>query len=207
MSELFDIFIVTFTDINYLINFCEYTYNLSIYSQGTLWRVPASDPASFYLQQVNKVIDMLGYLPNGNEGITDFVPKSADAIAVSEIVDASLSYKIIEYNHHSMQGDLEKKKNTILLLANQLESQRDKLKQINKTLEEQIFFLFNNINIRHNNVDKESKDYKEYIAEMDKKELENWYDETYQLCLLAFLELDNLDRREKINDLKRKIGK
>ena len=42
---------------------------------------------------------------------------------------------------------------------------------------------------------------------MDKKEIESWYDETYQLCLIAFLELENIERTKKFNDLKEQISK
>ncbi len=42
---------------------------------------------------------------------------------------------------------------------------------------------------------------------MPKKQLEEWYDEIYQLSLLAFLELDNIERNRKISDLKDLIGK
>ena len=42
---------------------------------------------------------------------------------------------------------------------------------------------------------------------MSKDELESWYDETYQLCLLAFLELDNVERTKKVAELKASFGK
>ena len=51
------------------------------------------------------------------------------------------------------------------------------------------------------------KNYKETVAKMSKDELENWYDETYQLCLLAFLELDNVERTKKVVELKASFGK
>ena len=41
---------------------------------------------------------------------------------------------------------------------------------------------------------------------MDKQDLETWYDETYQLCLLAFLELNNVERTKKFDELKKKIN-
>ena len=37
---------------------------------------------------------------------------------------------------------------------------------------------------------------------MTEEEIEQWYDDTYQMCLLAFLELDHLDRKNRIDKLK-----
>lgn len=57
--------------------------------------------------------------------------------------------------------------------------------------------------IRRNNCDLNSKNYKEYTANMLIKELEFWYDEVYQLGLLAFLKLDNIEHTKQIGILKR----
>lgn len=159
----------------------------------------------FYLQQVSKVIESVGYMPVQDGSVTIFAPKSAETIAVSEIIDPSLSYKVIEYNHHTLQGNIEGKKSILLLLGDKLEAQRAKLKQINNTLEDSIFTLLNNLNLRHNNIDPESKEYNSFVATMPKKEIESWYDETYQLCLLAFLEIDSIERKQKVKALKQKL--
>ena len=65
----------------------------------------------------------------------------------------------------------------------------------------------NNMNIRHNNCAEGDKNYKKVVAKMSQDELESWYDETYQLCLLAFLELDNVERTKKVAELKASFGK
>lgn len=191
-------------DINYLVSFCEYTYNLVMYiPMGTFGYMGALTPNQTYMQQVLKVIDTIGYMSAQDNFVTIFVPKSAEAISVSEIVAPSLSYKVIEYNHYTLQGNLVEKKNILLLLYEKLEPQRPKLRQINKTMEDNIFTLFNNLNLRHNNIDEQIPEYyKPFVAEMSEKDLESWYDETYQLCLLAFLELDNIERKKKIKALK-----
>lgn len=191
-------------DLNYLILFCEYTYNLVLYLN---WNIPMTytginPPQQIYLQQIIKIIETIGYMPVQKDSVTIMVPKSQEAIAVSEIVSPALSYKVIEYNHHALQGNIEAKKSIILLLADQLESKREALRNVNKTLESNIFFLYNNMNIRHNNCDLTSKNYKEHTATMQKKELEVWYDEIYQLSLISFLELDNIERSKKIEILK-----
>lgn len=89
-----------------------------------------------------------------------------------EIVEDELSYKVIEYNHHLMHGDINKKKSIILLLSKILEAQRDTFNGLDKELATNIFFMFNNLDLRHNNRDKESKHYKECIAMMDDEDLE-----------------------------------
>lgn len=197
-------------DLNYLLLFCEYTYNflLCLNPLNSWGSFGINSPSQIYLQQIYRVIEEIGYMYSVNEkGITIFTPKSQEAISVSEIIAPELSYKVIEYNHHLLQGNIEKKKAILLLLADKLESKRAELKNINKTMETNIFTLFNNLNIRHDNCSKESSYYVEYVASMPKKDLEQWYDETYQLSLLAFLELDNVERNKKISALKDLIGK
>ena len=64
------------------------------------------------------------------------------------------------------------------------------------------------MNIRHNNVNPELKGkYKAYAAQMSNSELEKWYDETYQMCLLALLQIENLDRKAEFDKLKAEIEK
>jgi cell division protein ZapA (FtsZ GTPase activity inhibitor) len=145
-------------------------------------------------------------MPNEQKnGIIDYVPKDQAAISVAEIIDPDLSYKVIEYNHHSMKGDFSRKRDTILALADKLEPQRAELKKANSSLETDLFFLLNNINLRHNNNDPNGKNYKAYIAGMKQENLEEWYDDTYQMCLLAFLELDNKERKDRVKQLKQDI--
>ena len=198
----------------YLVRFCEFSYNLAVYSQEICSNLPKNEEAissqnemTFYVQQVLAVVEKIGYMPNHGKKVTDFVPVDQPAISVAEIIeDPELSYRVIEYNHYSMKGDLEQKRSTILVLADKLEAQQKKLKQINASLETDLFFLLNNINLRHNNTDPTGgKKYHPAVAEMGKEELESWYDETYQMCLLAFLELDNIDRKEKVCQLKQSI--
>ena len=55
--------------------------------------------------------------------------------------------------HVFIEPHFLEKKSVILLLADQLESKREALRNINKTLESNIFFLYNSMNIRHNNCD------------------------------------------------------
>lgn len=134
------------------------------------------------------------------------VRKSAATTAVAEIVEENLSYQIVKYNHHSLKGDIESKKAILLALGSELEPKRKDISEINKRLADDIFFMLNNLNLRHNNRSKSDKNYKEAVAKMRKTALEDWYDELYQMLLLAFLELDNKERSERVSELKTKIN-
>lgn len=143
------------------------------------------------------------YFDNGRVLIIEDKP---EVTAVTEIVEANLALDVIRYNHRSLQGEVELKKQILIALGAELEPKRKELQAINKQLSEDIFFMLNNINIRHNNRSKKDKSkYKECVAKMSKKQLEKWYDELYQMMLLAILLLDNAERTVKVKELKDKI--
>lgn len=201
--------------IDNLISLCEYIYNMLMGYQATQvsfgWNMPAVPVlinVQFYLQQIGQVIEKIGYMQTTEDNFTIFVEKSPAAIAVAEspLIPENLSYRLISYNHYTMKGNLDAKRSVLQQLASILEAKRKNLSQADKTLESDLFYAFNNLNIRHNNVDPELKGkYKSYVAQMPTDELEKWYDETYQMCLLAFLQIENLDRKAEFDTLKVEI--
>lgn len=195
-------------NIDYFISFCEYFYNLCVGYQDVMSFLSDVN-TTFITQQIKKIISLIGYKSIKQNDLTIFIEKSPSAIAVSEIIDdKNLSYKTIYYNHHSMKGDIEGKKEIILKLANCLEAKRKVLHSVNSTLADDLFFIFNNLNIRHNNTDSsDMKNYRKPVDDMPTDELEQWYDETYQMCLLAFLEIENIERKKKVADLKKELEK
>lgn len=190
-----------------LIMLMEYFYNM-LMGYMSLRDIPYSDiDAQFLMQHILKVCEAIGYKQASEDGFTVFVEKDAVATAVAEsdLIPDDLSYKLITYDHHSMRGNIREKKAIILQLAGIIEGQKKKLHQTNPSLEDDLFFVFNNFNIRHNNCDPVSKEFKPAIAAMDKKELEKWYDETYQMCLLALMEIEQADRKPMLDEIKAKI--
>ena len=199
-------------NIDNLISLCEYIYNMLMGYQSTQFSFGYNGPAfinvQFYLNQIGQVIEKIGYMQTAEDNFTIFVEKSPAAIAVAEspLIPENLSYRLISYNHYAMKGNLDVKKSILQQLASILEAKRKELNQADKTLEADLFYAFNNLNIRHNNVDSELKGkYKAYVAQMSNDELEKWYDETYQMCLLAFLQIENLDRKAAFDRLKAEI--
>lgn len=192
-------------DLDYLVNFSEYVYNFVSHFDERYFFGIFNRQA--YLGYIYRVIEAIGYSALNEDGFTIFVPKDNVAISVSqsEVIPKDISYKVIEYSHHSMKGDLLRKRQTLVHFADLLEPQRKELGNIDKRITTDIFYAFNNLNIRHNNVDPTGTKYKKFVAEMKKVELEKCYDEVYQMCLLAFMLLDNNKRKEKFDAIKDKI--
>jgi hypothetical protein len=124
------------------------------------------------------------------------------ATATAEISRPTTAYQIMQYNHHTAKGNITEKKRILLHLAAELEPRRKVMNSIDKTLTDDIFSLLNNLNLRHNNLSPGTKDYIQYVADMPNETLENWYDELYQMILLAKLELDHNERTKKVQELK-----
>ncbi len=156
---------------------------------------------------LDDLLDRINYEKHvfDDEEMVLIAEKNAEATAVAEIVDTKTSLKVIRYNHYLLKGDIQAKKDIILELAYKLEPERKQLDKLDNKLSSNLFYMLNNLNLRHNNIDKASKSYKATIAEMREDILEYWYDETYQLELLAFLLLDNVKRNKKVDELKAKV--
>ena len=200
---------ITNEDIDTFVSFCEYFYNLltefnEVTNPSEYNNLPIVE---LYWSQIDKVMDAIGYMRSEMNGLTIYVERSAPAIAVAEspLIPQDLSYKIIAYNHYSMRGNLPDKKNTILQLADLLEPRRKDLAKADNTFTSDLNFLFNKLNIRHNNIDPSGKNYVKVVAEMPPDQLEEWYDETYQMCLLAFMQLEHIERKVKFDELKKQI--
>lgn len=133
------------------------------------------------------------------------VEDKPEITAVVEIVEKELAVEIIRYNHYALKGDLQNKKSILLSLASDLEPKRPDIKNINGPLEDGIFYILNNLNLRHNNTIAGDRYYRQAVVDMDESTLEEWYDELYQMMLLAYLQLDNVERNRKVKDLKKLI--
>lgn len=129
-----------------------------------------------------------------------------EATAVAEIVDNDLSYKVLRYNHYMLKGDLKAKKDILLAMGADLEPKRKQIQAIDRDLEDGIFYILNNLNLRHNNKAEGDKHYKQAVAEMSNEVLENWYDELYQMMLLAYLRMDQVERNAKVKALKQAVS-
>lgn len=118
--------------------------------------------------QINFVINTCGYsLERINDRlivVEDNVFANEAAQAVSEFAGVKEALSILEYNHFSNKGNIDRKKAILIKIYSLLEPWRDdlnnniefknvlKLGNNNKVLAlEKLFRMFNELNIRHNN--------------------------------------------------------
>jgi hypothetical protein len=164
--------------------------------------------SDYYLLKENCIsfIEHFGYTNkySDDDEIEIIIENDAAAISVAETTPLEISKKIIEYNHFILKGNILMKRDILTFIGNGIEPKRKRLEQINLSISDNLFFMLNNMNLRHNNIDKSSKYYNEYFAQMSKEQIEYWYDETYQLELLSLLLLANIERQKNIEELKKK---
>ena len=127
------------------------------------------------------------------------VEKNAVAIEVAEN-NPSLADAIIEYNQYLLKGNMQRKKEILEHITHALEPKRKFLESVCFDDTDNYFFLVNNMDIRHNNVEpSDSKNYCEVFANMTNEEKEKWYDTIYEQALALFI-LENQSVRN--NEIK-----
>ena len=185
-----------------LISYCEYIVTLCdhlwVYAEDEL-----EDDSDFLrddlFQTIESCMDELGLMAAKRDNITIFVNKDPTVTAVAEMVDESLSYDVKSYIHKQTKGNLQRKKTILKFLADDIEPERTKLRGINRTLEGNLFQMLQKF-VRHNNEENP------YIKGLSSDELETCYDDIYQMWLLAKLEIDNLERKKRVEATLRQIN-
>lgn len=200
------------TNVTDLFTLIEIIYNFwHIANQRTSLSYGSDDNARDFILLRKIMDDCLAHYNHKGEYFRDreqliVIEDKPEATAVAEIVDKEISYKVLRYNHYMLRGDLQAKKDILLVLSNDLETKRKQLHGIDQVLEDGIFYILNNLNLRHNNMALGDKNYRQAVADMDAATLEVWYDELYQMMLLAYLQLDQAERNQKVKALKQLIS-
>lgn len=185
-------------DVNELLTACEYYINLckQLCNYGAeLLDKCDWENVDLLIETIIGCTDELGFIPAEIENdFVVFVEKDPAVISVAEIVPEDVAFNILEYNHHKLKGDLKQKRQILKCMADNIEGERKQLKNINAKLETQLFQLMNKF-VRHDHSQTP------IILSMSSEQIENIYDDIYQLWLLAKLELDNAERKARMDKL------
>ena len=199
------------TDVQDLFTLVEIIYNFWYVAERKVNASYGSGDSGRDFRLLKKILDdCLAHYNYKGEYFRDLeqlivIEDKPEATAVAESVDNDLGYKVLRYNHYMLKGDLQAKKDILLALGADLEPKRKQIQAIDKDLEDGIFYILNNLNLRHNNKTVGDKNYRQAVADMDDVTMEGWYDELYQMMLLAYLQLDQVTRAAKVKMLKQTV--
>ena len=191
------------TDI--LVYYMEYLYNLllqvqAIYPSVRNYAVEHNDAhIHFILSSIESLRDELGYTKVEKDGVTIFVNATPEVSTVAETLEETLAIKVFEYNHQRLKGDLNTKLSILKCLADNIELKKKELKEVNPTLSDNLFQMLQKF-VRHNNENNP------VISAMCAEEIEKWYDNIYNMWLLAKLSLANVPRNKEVKALLGKIN-
>lgn len=210
-------------NIECLVLLCEYIKNIysgligAFYSGAPAWAIPVDPPLGdqFLISQVEQVMGKLGYIEAPHKDLLSSSfswvvyyknTTEAQVIATMDWVPQDISAAILVYQQYTQHRYLEEKRNILTSLARFLEPRRRMLSSGLREFTDNLFFLFNNLNIRHNNTSPaDTKNFNKVIADMSPAELGCWYDIIHKMCIFAIFYLDSLTINKNIKELKRKI--
>ena len=133
--------------------------------------------------------------------IVDKNPAATEAIECLENDKTDLALNMIEYNRVLLKGNLARKREILVTLADYTEPMNNDFKRSQyAALYNDSRFLVNAIDIRHNNSGK--GDLPEKAKAWTPQEKEGWYDKTYQVLLTVILTRKHMDVSKEIQDLK-----
>lgn len=129
------------------------------------------------------------------------VPKDAKVEEAAILAkNESISLELLAYNHRHNTGNVENKAKILNTIAKYYENA---LKKDKDGIGNDIRFLLNNYNIRHNNRDKGKNT--NFIEKMKPEELEKWYDKLYTLFIAFILQIEQKQISSDIEALKKKV--
>lgn len=203
-----------------LFSYIEFIIDLYSFLKKNTGKMNNSDRYNYYLisnsfreieDRINYSLDKTNHelieLDSGNRII---VEKNVYASEVSQIVSETNiqeAMKVLEYNHFTNKGNIERKREILISLASYLEPLKDELnaseelKEVMKVNNKKIiavaklFDMYNNLGLRHNNNE-------QYHLEMTDEELEQWYDDIYTSTLFVILSLDEARILSKLKTLR-----
>ncbi len=156
------------------------------------------------LSRIREILKRLNYEVKyvAEKELIYLVPHDAAAEAIEGVSDDPVTTLVTEYRSANAVGMIDKKKQLLSELADKVSSYDDNDKGGNVRLSNKIRFLLNTLEIQPGD---ETQHY-ERIEQMNPGELEDWYDETYQLLLLRILEHSNIARMQRVDELAKECG-
>ena len=187
---------------------------LSINNQLKPSMIPYSEYRNFVFKQIDAMVKLIDFdlkklnlIANRIESdigeIIMIGPKNELLETTLEIInDNNIESKLIRYNSNNLVGKVEEKEDILCAIYSYVEGflNDNRLAQMNKRLFEDVSFLYNNLNMKHNN-DK-SNDTFFYEATLNNRE--EWLDRLFHNILLVIGSSRESQTHDAISELKKK---
>ena len=192
----------------YLIDFCEYVYNLLRNISFDSERVKRN--SKFVVTHIEALCKSLNHIIHDNgDGMYYIVPSNEVLDYLCEKMGNDVTQLIRVYSHHTTKGNLAKKQQILSTLCKELEPYRKDFPKINMSkIADNVFCGANNCDIRHNNSDQEGNNYCTVFAGLTEEEKESIYDNMFGniiVLLSAKIEFDAInDLDNEMSGIRRK---
>jgi hypothetical protein len=188
---------------DHLLLLCEFVLAILVEGKGYFCQQDGVERQAKALHgNIIQILESTGYFIHESEDRLIVLEKNPAVMKAASIVASNTTTNaLLEYTHHANKGNLGKKRAILCALANDVEPYLYSLKNGGcRVLTDNLSFLLNNMNIRHNN--KSGKNANEYIRTISNDDLEHWYDKTYSLILVAVLLSDSLPTLQAVKDVR-----
>lgn len=118
------------------------------------------------------------------------VPNNPEGAAAAEISSDHTGFAILRYNHRLLKGKLKEKSKILATISNEYEDILKNPPNGYKELFDKTKALCNQLCIRHDNAQNQLN-----VSKLKDNELEQWYDEIYQMLLLCILTYKNIEQK------------
>ena len=206
INEIFDnygldVLRVRKKDINKLVLYIEIILtilkHLKKYVNGFL---ALTDNVKIIIANANHLADVLNYEVKEWENTVILVSRNQELqLAENYLVKRNkiLAMDVWHYEHCSMKGNIEQKRAVLQGLGAFVEPFLNKMRPL---LRDNVGFLLNNMNIRHNNF--KGAKANSFVQGLDPSELESWYDKVFALLLQTIIEKNQEGFVKEVDDLR-----
>lgn len=155
-------------------------------------------------ENINSLLEDLNYkISKLSNGELVIVEKDMLSSSIAE-TNRNVSDKVIEYRRFILKGKIDEKREILNLLANEMEGMKTIFKGTTySNLMDDVQFMLNNLNIRHNNI--EGKNKKQYVIGLPDEELERLYDKTFDMILGIFIIDKYIRDKNEIDEIKKNM--
>lgn len=137
------------------------------------------------IANANHLADILNYEVKEWENTVILVPKKQELLLAENYLvkrNKNLAMDVWHYEHSSMKGNIEQKRSVLQELGRFVEPYLSKMEG---ALSENVRFLLNNLDIRHNNL--KGGKANDFVQSLTPSDLELWFDKAFALILRVII--------------------